>query len=288
MKRKEDKKHCVYKFIGFDDTVLYVGKTSNFKTRMKMHNNLPKECYKEINKVEVLSFNNIDDMSQAEGYFINLYNPIYNVKSEMFNKVYDTTIWENCIFDFLISSKDIKDHKPVTVDILFFDNVPQNIKNKFLEIKNNITCNNLQKLIDFLNNNYVFDKSTETSATYVTFSHGNNEFNSNPQIGFKNNKIKFSCAFDNYVPESIENFYYIDLKMVYDMLIILCNYHFNNNIFNNVKGRLHEVIFIPIIRKGILINSREQLHEIINIEVRDRLSYVENIKSRNPVYYKQN
>jgi predicted GIY-YIG superfamily endonuclease len=287
VKRKNDKKYCVYKFVSFDDKVLYIGRTSNFKTRMEMHDNLPKECYNEINKVEVLRFDNIEDMNQAEGYFIKLYKPIYNMKSEIFNKTYETAIWENCIFDFLISSRGRNNNNiSAIVDILFFDNVPEEIKNKFSAIKNNITRNNLQALIWFLNSNYTFDKYTMISVCGVLFHNKYSEFNSNPHIGFINNKIKFYCDKDSYIPENIEYFYRINLKEVYNTLIILCNYHFNRNIFDNVHGNLKEVIFIPRIRNGVLFTDREELYEVVCKEIKDRLKHVENIKLRNPIYYK--
>ncbi|MGL5712212.1 MAG: nucleotide excision repair endonuclease [Paraclostridium sp.] len=71
----------VYRFIGKNNNVMYVGKTVNMNSRMKAHftkGHLPIECYKAIAKIDYMKFKTEVDSLIAETYFINLYRPYYN------------------------------------------------------------------------------------------------------------------------------------------------------------------------------------------------------------------
>lgn len=69
--------YYVYKFLNIDDDVVYIGKTENLNSRMKSHNHLPTNVYKEIVKIEYLDFKTKDDTELAEKYYIIKMKPIH-------------------------------------------------------------------------------------------------------------------------------------------------------------------------------------------------------------------
>ena len=71
-------KNCVYRFLNKNNEVIYIGKATDLNQRMKNHNHLPEECYKERIRVEYIKFKTEDDMNLAERYFILKCNPKYN------------------------------------------------------------------------------------------------------------------------------------------------------------------------------------------------------------------
>jgi excinuclease UvrABC nuclease subunit len=86
----------VYKFLDDNNNIIYIGKAKNLNHRIINHfgkfGHLPKECYKNISKIEYCIFNTNTDMSIFEIYMINKYRPIYNIHSK-----YNENI-NNCIF----------------------------------------------------------------------------------------------------------------------------------------------------------------------------------------------
>ena len=42
--------YCVYRFIGKNREILYIGKADNLKHRLNGHTHLPEECYKRTKK----------------------------------------------------------------------------------------------------------------------------------------------------------------------------------------------------------------------------------------------
>lgn len=73
-----DFNNCVYRFLNKYNEIIYVGKAKNLKNRLSNHNHLPKECYKERDRIEFICLNNEFDMDLAERYFITKINPKYN------------------------------------------------------------------------------------------------------------------------------------------------------------------------------------------------------------------
>lgn len=71
-------KNCIYRFIGDNREILYIGKAHNLKHRLNGHTHLPLECYKKTKKIEYHSFNTKGDMDLAEIYYISKYKPVYN------------------------------------------------------------------------------------------------------------------------------------------------------------------------------------------------------------------
>lgn len=76
-------KNCVYRFIDCDNNIIYIGKAKNLnnrlcKNRHRGEGHLPKVAYDSVIKVEYTQFNNRNDVSDAEKYYINKFNPKYN------------------------------------------------------------------------------------------------------------------------------------------------------------------------------------------------------------------
>ena len=101
----------LYRFINKDEEIIYIGKTKhkNIRKRLNQHfgNNghLSNECYSEVIKVEYAKINSESDLIVYEPYYINLYNPKYNVelkKSDMLTIKLPDLVWKEI---------DIKDNK---------------------------------------------------------------------------------------------------------------------------------------------------------------------------------
>lgn len=71
-------KNCVYRFIGRDHNLIYIGKAKNLEKRLSNHNHLEDECYKELAYIEYTSFDSDHEMDFAERYYIQKLNPKYN------------------------------------------------------------------------------------------------------------------------------------------------------------------------------------------------------------------
>lgn len=70
--------YIIYRFLDSQNNILYVGSSSSFDTRLAGHCHLPKECYSQVEKIEVFCCGNEADMYLYETYFINKYKPQYN------------------------------------------------------------------------------------------------------------------------------------------------------------------------------------------------------------------
>lgn len=72
----------VYKFINYNGEIIYVGKTSNLKNRMKQHfgnhPHLDKECYEQVYKIYYARIPSQYNTELLETYLINKFHPIYN------------------------------------------------------------------------------------------------------------------------------------------------------------------------------------------------------------------
>lgn len=69
--------YYVYRFLNFNNEVIYVGKTCDLSKRIKGHRHLPYSAYIETCKVEYTTFETYDDMEFAEKYYIMRFNPEY-------------------------------------------------------------------------------------------------------------------------------------------------------------------------------------------------------------------
>lgn len=71
----------VYKFLDYDNEIIYIGKTKNLKVRMKQHflrGHLPQECYQNVSRIFFCEINGQTNTEMMETYLINKYHPFYN------------------------------------------------------------------------------------------------------------------------------------------------------------------------------------------------------------------
>lgn len=71
-------RNCIYRLIGDNRQILYIGKASNLKQRLSNNIHLPEGCYEETKIIEYHSFLTKADMDFAEKYYIAKYKPFYN------------------------------------------------------------------------------------------------------------------------------------------------------------------------------------------------------------------
>lgn len=86
----------VYKFINYDNEIIYIGKTSDIKKRMKQHfsshAHLPKECYEQVYKIYFSNVNSKYNAEILETLLINKYSPIFNKDKKYQKDVSDINI----------------------------------------------------------------------------------------------------------------------------------------------------------------------------------------------------
>lgn len=100
--------YCVYRFLNYENEILYIGKTKDINIRMNTHfgdkGHLGKDKYEQVSRIEYMICDNESDMVVKEIYFINKYKPPFNTQSlcngEISNLEYDNLTWDynfNCI-----------------------------------------------------------------------------------------------------------------------------------------------------------------------------------------------
>jgi len=78
-------KYNIYKLINSEGEAIYIGLTTNYKSRIASshksgNGHLPLECYGEMSEIHIAPVNNRDEMKIYERYLINLLSPKYNKK----------------------------------------------------------------------------------------------------------------------------------------------------------------------------------------------------------------
>ena len=72
----------IYKFINYDNEIIYIGKTGNIQKRMRQHfgpdHHLPDECYEQVYQIFYANVGSQFNAELLETYFINKYHPRYN------------------------------------------------------------------------------------------------------------------------------------------------------------------------------------------------------------------
>ena len=72
----------IYRFLDINNNIIYVGKTSQtLDKRIAQHftkGHLPKECYRNIARIEYQKYKTESDALVMETYYITKYNPLYN------------------------------------------------------------------------------------------------------------------------------------------------------------------------------------------------------------------
>lgn len=82
MEMRTNNLKCIYRFLNFNEDVIYVGKTERIEHRINSHisksSHLPTKCYEEIYKIQFMALSSTVLMDIKEMYYINLYKPKYN------------------------------------------------------------------------------------------------------------------------------------------------------------------------------------------------------------------
>ena len=111
----------LYRFLDKEMNVIYVGKTTDIKSRISTHlknSHLPKKCIKKIYKIEILKLSNKSELAIKELYYINKFQTEFNVSSvydKFENKDFERgDFWEEYDEDVILDYSDyikLKDHK---------------------------------------------------------------------------------------------------------------------------------------------------------------------------------
>ena len=74
--------YYLYRFLNKKDDIIYVGKTGDILQRLNYHfgtrGHLPKQCYNDTNRIEILKLKTKTEMNIKELYYISKYKPHYN------------------------------------------------------------------------------------------------------------------------------------------------------------------------------------------------------------------
>lgn len=76
-------KNCVYKFINADEEIIYIGKAKSLESRLNSHRNNPhldENVYKEVKRIEYITYPTYMDAGIMERVFISYYQPKYNTE----------------------------------------------------------------------------------------------------------------------------------------------------------------------------------------------------------------
>src|SRR4028118_1031544 len=103
----EEENYYVYFLVDSAETILYIGKTTRLRARMRQHfvaELVAIETWRESvnrNKIITVKCNNACDMDLYETYFINKYKPLYN-KDKIFNSspTFEFPVIEPVIYKF--------------------------------------------------------------------------------------------------------------------------------------------------------------------------------------------
>lgn len=76
----------LYRFLDEYGDVIYIGKTQDILKRLQVHfssrGHLPKSCYDETNKIEILKINTKTEMNIKELYYISKFQCKYNIREK--------------------------------------------------------------------------------------------------------------------------------------------------------------------------------------------------------------
>lgn len=102
----------VYKFVDYDNEIIYIGKTKNLERRMQQHffnGHLPKTCYNNVCKIFFIIVDGKTNMDMMETFLINKYHPKYNEDKQFFEYLelhkndflsYEEPEWTRLFFQF--------------------------------------------------------------------------------------------------------------------------------------------------------------------------------------------
>lgn len=157
----------LYRFINKDNEVIYVGKSGNIDERLLYHfgsrGHLPKMCYDETVKIEILKLKTKTEMNIKELYYISKFNAKYNSANKdecvFFKELEENDIWEN--YDLKAKKKELDKYK-----IIKLENEVDKLKK---EIKDN-KIKYLEELKKFTEMFHEYYKMKEVLEKYQEFT----------------------------------------------------------------------------------------------------------------------
>lgn len=98
---------CVYKFVDYNNNVLYVGSTDNLRARLIAHTHLKYGVYEKVKYVYYIQTENITDARIYEIYYINYYQSCEN---KIDKYIYIPTIKFDYIPEWILYNWDFKNN----------------------------------------------------------------------------------------------------------------------------------------------------------------------------------
>lgn len=126
----------VYRFLNKENEIIYIGKTKELNKRLSNHSHLSKECYSEIKYIEYIKLLNYDEMSIYERYYINKFNPKYNIQSKNnseFRFELPNIKWVKWA-DIKIEKYNLSNNKVIVINFPDFNVISRNDFFKLIEI----------------------------------------------------------------------------------------------------------------------------------------------------------
>ena len=74
----------IYKYLNYNDEVIYIGQSKNWRRRYYEHNTQDKKMMSEVRKIYIMSCQDKLEMDILELYFIQYYKPKYNNKQSKY------------------------------------------------------------------------------------------------------------------------------------------------------------------------------------------------------------
>lgn len=206
----------IYKFLDYEDNIIYIGKTGNLLKRMRQHffnGHLEKECYENVSKIFFFEIDGKTNQDMMETFLINKYLPKYNTDKKFSEKLelhesnylsYDEPEWKELFFQFKendieISTSPIKPkyyNYSLSIKERCEKLVEQNISNLINRkglyryyLKNIV--NNIDEFIQYfllLHKEILYSKNIEYKSSNI--DEPINEENSFEYIAFNINKVK--------------------------------------------------------------------------------------------------
>lgn len=206
----------LYKFLDYDENIIYIGKTGNLLKRMKQHffnGHLEKECYENVSRIFFFEIDGKTNQEMMETFLINKYHPKYNTdkkysemlklhKSEFLS--YSEPEWKELFFFFKENDIEISKH-PIKPKYYNFDLSTSERCEKLLE-QNIANLTNrkgmynfylktiIPNIDEFIQYNILLHKEIlclrNIEYSYSSIDEPINEKNSFEYVAFNINKIK--------------------------------------------------------------------------------------------------
>ena len=234
----------VYYFVDNTGKIIYVGKTSNLKRRIKEHftrGHLPKECYIKIEKIFAAEVNESKyDTEICETLLIDKYKPVYN-KEKKFNEKYERTNYNLLDLNFKeifynFEKNDIS-YKPIEYNCY----AEIGIQNKAKALINyNLSILSRKEYFNYITNDILNDDTLKMLVDIHNLA--------------MKNIIESACNIDKSIKENDDPY---DTFVAFDGNILNNNNFINTNVIKLYQSNFllkitDEIYGIPLLRNKLL------------------------------------